>query len=213
MGLFGGILKIGTSLIGGNTASKASKRAAELQYKGTQEGIAEQRRQFDITRQDYQPYLTTGVEALGGIGDLTGLNGGDAQGSAIAALRESPLFKSLFQSGQENVLQTAAATGGVRGGNTIAALYNQGEDTLTRVIESQLARLGGLAGLGSGATDAVSQFGATTAGNIANLINQGSTAQARGVLGSAAAKNKALEGAASGLTDILSSFPGFSMGF
>src|SRR5690606_14702966 len=104
-----GLFSLIGGLIGGNAQAKASKKAAQLQYDAAQQGIAEQRREYDLTRSDYQPWITTGTQALGGQGDLLGLNGADAQQAAIAALQGSPLYQSLYRNGQEAVLQNASA--------------------------------------------------------------------------------------------------------
>jgi hypothetical protein len=72
------------------------------------------------------------------------------------------------------VLQDASATGGVRGGNTQRSLADFGADTLMKTILQQLSSLGGLAGMGMGATNAVANFGQHTADNVSGaLTDQG----------------------------------------
>lgn len=165
-----GIFSFVGGLLGGRAAKKGSKKAMQAQVAAMEKGIAEQQRQYDLTRADFEPFRATGVKALGGLGDLTGTNGAGAQQAAIDALRASPFYQSLFANGQESLLQTAAATGGLRGGNTQGALADFGRDTLMQTIERQLASLGGLAGMGMGATEAVGNFGANKAGAVTNLL-------------------------------------------
>ena len=55
----------GATIYAGNQAGKASKSAAKAQERGTEAGIAEQRRQFDITQGNLQPFQEAGVGALG----------------------------------------------------------------------------------------------------------------------------------------------------
>lgn len=141
-------------------------------------GIDETRRQFDVTRADYQPYLAAGTQALSGMSGLLGLGGGEQQVQAIDALRASPLYQSLYRNGEEALLQNAAATGGIRGGNTARGLADFGADTLASTIQQQLANLNGVAGLGMGATNSVSGFGAQASGNITNLLDQQGAARA-----------------------------------
>jgi hypothetical protein len=178
-GLLGGVLGLAGNIIGGNAASKAAKRAGDLQYQAAQQGIAEQRRQYDLSRADYAPYLATGTQALGQQGDLIGLNGGGVQASAIEALRGSPFYQSLFNNGQEALLQNASATGGMRGGNMQRGLADFGADTLAQTIQMQLAQLGGLSGRGQEAVGNISQLGQMGTQNIMNMINGGAAAQAR----------------------------------
>lgn len=209
MGLFGSIVKGVGSALGGIAGGSSKKKAAQLEYQAAQDAINEQRRQYDTTRADYAPYLEAGTGALAqisallglgtpgtgsglpgtsggtpGIGDgLPGMGGNAAQASALDALRESPLFQSLYRTGEEAVLQNAAATGGLRGGNAQRSLADFGADTFAQVIQRQLANLAGVAGLGSGATDAVSAFGQQSSANIGNLAQQGASARAGGILG------------------------------
>lgn len=186
-----GLFSLIGGIIGGNKQAKASKEAARLQYEATQDGIAESRRQYDLTRGDYQPFRDLGYAALDNFGDLVGINGADAQQSEIDMLRASPLFQSLFDNGQEAILASASATGGIRGGNTQGALADFGRDTLNQVILDQLANYGGAIGIGSGATDAVSSFGARAVENQAGMRERGAAANAQSALvrGGIAAQN------------------------
>lgn len=179
MGLFGGILGAVGSLIGGNKAAKASRRAAELQYKAAQEGIAEQRRQFDLTRGDFASEQALGEAGIGGYRALLGLDGADAQQAEIDALRASPLYQSIFNNGRDTILANASATGGVRGGNTQDALARFGGDALSQVIRQQLADYASTIGIGMGSDQAIGNFGAQAVANSAILRNQGAGAQAQ----------------------------------
>lgn len=166
MGLFSFI----AGLLGGGSQKKAINQATAAQVDAYNKGIAEQRRQYDQTRQDFAPYVGAGTAALPKIMDLLGLNGPDKAQAAIDALKQSPVFTSLYDTGKEAVLQNASATGGIRGGNTEGALANFGANTLSSVLTDQLSRLGGLAGLGEGATDSVAGFGQNTAAAVTKLL-------------------------------------------
>lgn len=204
MGLFSDI----AGIIGGAKQAKASKKASQLQYQASQDAIAEQRRQFDTTREDFQPFLDTGTAALGGYGDLLGLNGDETQAGAVDALRASPLFQSLYDTGEEAILANASATGGLRGGNTNNSLARFGRDTLADVIQRQLSNLGGLISTGSGAAGSVGQFGANASQNIGNYLTQGAQAQSSGILNSARLKAQNLQTGAGAFENILGSFFG-----
>lgn len=178
MGLFSFV----GGLLGSSAEKKASKKATAAQVAGLEKGIAEQQRQFDLMRGDFAPYLEEGKQGLAGLGDFVGTNGADAQGSAIEALRQSPIYQSLFRNGEEAVLQNASATGGLRGGNTQRSLADFGADTLMETIQQQLASLGGLAGMGMGSTQAVSNFGQQKANNVSGLLGGIGDARASGYL-------------------------------
>jgi hypothetical protein len=121
----------------------AIAHATNQQIGEIDKAIGEQQREYDTTRSDFQPYMLFGKDALGPLGDLLGMNGGDKAAAAIAALKASPLFTSLFNTGQEATLQNASATGGIRGGNTEGALYELGQGTLAQVIQQQISNLFG----------------------------------------------------------------------
>lgn len=176
--IIGAVGSIGAGLL----ASSASKKAAKAQTQADALAIAEQRRQFDQTRSDFEPFRQAGLSGLSGYGDLVGINGGDKQGAAINALKASPYYQSLYRNGLESVLQNASATGGIRGGNTEGALANFGSDTLTQAILQQLGNLGGLASLGEGATNSTATFGANATNSISNLLQSQGAARAGSAL-------------------------------
>lgn len=197
MGLFSTLLQAGGGLVGQFLGAKANKKAigkaTDAQVAAQQEAIAEQRRQFDLARGDQMPWMETGKQALGDIGDLLGLNGPEAAATAIAALKSSPMFTSLYNTGEESILQNASATGGIRGGNTQGALYEHGENTLASVIERQLAGLGGLSGTGVNTATNLGNLGANMAGQIGTSLGNIGAAQAGGILGKQNVNNQLVQ--------------------
>ena len=171
------------SILGGITGGKGAKKAAQQQAQAQQAALAETQRQFNITQQNFQPYQQAGTQALGGVQDLLGLGGNGAQQAAIDALKASPGFQSLFNQGQDTILQNGAATGGLRGGNMQNSLANFGANTLATTIQQQLANLGGLVQTGAGAT-----------GQLGGLSQNyaGQQAQTQGMLGNANAAAAAI---------------------
>lgn len=144
--------------------------------------IGEQRRQFNMVQQvlspyvnagkqaleDLKPYQQAGLDALSGQRALIGLDGQDAQGQAIQGLANSPEMAAYIQQGENALLQNASATGGLRGGNTQAALGQFRPGLLAGMISQQYERLGGLTGLGANTTGMVYQTGASAAAGQAN---------------------------------------------
>lgn len=80
---------------------------------------------------------------------LAGLLGPEAQQAAIAQLEASPQFQALVGQGEQAILANAAATGGVRGGNTQAALAQFRPQVLSSLINQQYNQLMGMSGLGA----------------------------------------------------------------
>lgn len=203
---------VGGTVVSGAIQSKAAKSAASTQSAAASEGIAEQRRQFEAARELMRPYVEAGTAALGDLAPyqeagasafqqqlaLAGLSGAEAQRSAIEAIERGPEFEALTTTGEEAILQSAAATGGLRGGGTQAALAQFRPQVLSQLINQQYGRLGGLSATGLGVTEGiigrgqsaaagVGSAGISTGSNVANLLAQQGAAQAGGMLGSASA--------------------------
>ena len=175
---------------GVEAAQDAANEAAGIQAQGAQAGIAEQRRQFDITQGNLQPFQEAGVSALGQQQALLGLGGQEAQQEAFAAFNESPGQKFMRDRAQKNLLRNSSAIGGLGGGNVRSALVEQGAGFAQQDFNNQFGRLGQIAGQGQNATNSLGQFGAQSAGNIANLGIAGSQARASGILGGQQAESQ-----------------------
>ncbi len=180
---------IGGSVISGVGGYMAQKSAAEeasgAQREASQAAIAEQRRQQAEMERLLAPYMQAGQGALGAQQNLLGLGGPEAQQAAIAQLEQSPQFQAMVQQGETGILQNASATGGLRGGNTQAALAQFRPQMLSQLIQQQMANLGGLAGMGQqsalgaagygqqGAQGVMGQLGAMGQANAGAAMAQG----------------------------------------
>ena len=133
------------------TGKTAAKKAGEAQQYATEQGMEEQRRQFDIMQQLMNPYVQAGQQGLSGQQDLLGLNGFDKQQGAIGNIENSPFFKSQYQQAENALLQNAAATGGLRGGNFQEALADNRSNMLFNNVNQQLQNLSGVASNGQSA--------------------------------------------------------------
>lgn len=176
------------------TQADAANRAADLQYQ-----------MYGQTKQTLSPFVTAGANALGGyqpfvtgggqayqqMQGLLGLGGANAQQQAIDALQSSPTYQAQLAAGQNAMLQNAAATGGLRGGNTQNALMQYSPTLLSNTIQQQLTNLGGLAstglnatqnlaGLGQSSAAGVGAAGQNAATNMGTLMGQSAAATAGG---------------------------------
>ena len=167
---------------GSNQAADAAQAAAATQAASAEMGIEEQRRQFDAMVELMSPYVGAGERGLAGQEALLGLGGTAAQQEAVGQLEQSPLFQSLAQQGESAILQQAAATGGVRGGNVQGALSQYRPQLLNQQIQQQMANLGGLSSLGQASAAGQASAGQAMGGNIANLLAQQGAATAGGQL-------------------------------
>ena len=172
----------GAVVVGGIASAdaqrKAGNRAADAQQAAAQSGMVETQRQFDATQALLKPWATAGTGALTGQQDLAGLNGVDAQAAAVKALQGSPQFTSMLQQGENSILQNAAATGGLRGGNTQGALAQFSPQLLAQTINDQYGKLGSISQMGLGAATQTGVFGANASNNVSNLMQQQGAARA-----------------------------------
>ena len=241
-----------TDIFGIDAQKDAAQTAAEAQVRAAQLAVDEQRRQFDATRELLNPFVQAGeaaipgMQSFAGVADpslnvlqqyvqagpaaleaqqtLAGLRGQEEQAAAIEAIKQGPEYQEMLGAGSEAILQSASATGGLRGGRTQEALGELGSGLLTNLVERQYNRLGGLAGqagnvgqfltnvgqsstqnlFGGGQASAagVAQAGQQTAGNIANLLQTSGTAQANAALRGGLAESKMLNSFGTGLKDL-----------
>lgn len=199
----------GAALYGNYQQGKAAGKAAGAQSQAALAGIDEQHRQFDALQKLMSPYVQAGTGALSGQQDLLGLNGQEAQQKALSGIQSSPQFAALNQQGQNAILQNASATGGLRGGNTQAALSQFSPQLLSQLINQQYSQLGGMATAGQNAAAGVGTAGMNAGTNIGNLLGQQGAAQAGGYL----AAGKAQAGMANALTAGLGMYSGMGGNF
>lgn len=175
--------------VGGYFAQKAAaEEAAGAQRHASESAIAEQRRQQAEAERLLAPYMQAGQGALGQQQALLGLGGPEAQKAAISQLEQSPQFQALVQQGEEGILQNASATGGLRGGNTQAALAQFRPAMLSQLIQQQMAQLGGLSGMGQQASMGAAGFGQQGTQNVMGQL----TAQGQAQAGAAMAQGQGL---------------------
>ena len=161
-------------ITGAKQAGKAAERAAQTQAGSAQQGIDEQRRQFDQLVELLSPYREAGPQALAQQQSLLGLSGDQAQQEAIAQVANSPMMQALIEQKEKAILSNASATGGLRGGNTQAALAQYRPQLLATLLEDRYNKLGGLTDLGQQSAARQASSGMQTGANVANLLgNQG----------------------------------------
>ncbi len=170
----------------------AETRAAEAEAAGLTEGIGEQRRQFDLTREDFGSTIEAGDLARERELELLGLRGVGAEQSAIDAFTESPGQKFLRERGERAVLRNASATGGLRGGNVLRELQEQGIGFAGQRLGERQDRLRRVAGGGSAAVGTQGVIGANLSSNISNLLAERGSARATGIRGKAAGQREGI---------------------
>ena len=171
------VVGVAGSVYSAHQGNKAAGRAADAQTAAAQMGVEENRRQFDFIQELMKPYVDSGKTALNQQMGMLGLNGAAAQQQAIGALQNSPFFQAQLNQGTNALLQNASATGGLRGGNTQAALAQFAPQLLQQTFQNQLANVGQLATQGQNAAAGVGAQAANTGNQNAALF--GDIGQAR----------------------------------
>ena len=151
------------------TGVTAAREAAAQQQAGLEQGI-------DVMQQYLDPYAQAGEGALGQMQALSGAMGPEAQQAAYDAIQGSAGFQSALQQGERGILQNAAATGGVRGGNTQGALAQYSPALLSQAIDQRYSQLGGIANMGANAAG-------NLASGVGSALGQAGQAQAAATLG------------------------------
>lgn len=169
---------VGGSLLG----AAASKRAGDQAANASNAAVAEQRRQFDLTRRDLQPYMQSGTSALS---RLNALMSGDMSG-----FETSPGYNFVRSEGLRDINNSFAARGGALSGNALRALAQFNSGLASNEFGNYFERNARLAGLGGSATNNAAAYGAQSASNIGNALIGGGNARASGVLG----VNNAIQG-------------------
>ena len=172
---------IGGSLISGVLGSKAASKGAKAQQAGYDAATAEQRRQYDTTRQDYAPWREAGAAALGRLQDPT------------TSFEASPGYEFRRGEGQRDL---GNIFGGVRagGGNAMRALVDYNQNMASNEFGNWWNRQAGLAGAGQNAVGGTAQAGALASGNISNNMIGAGNARASGIQNQYGSWNNALQG-------------------
>ena len=201
----GGIVSSVASAI---TGTRSADKAADAQRYHSEQAIAAQERGYERAADLLEPFRTAGTDALEAQRAFLGLGGMDAYQDQIDLVQSSPAFTEGVRLGEESILQNAAATGGLRGGNTQRALMQFRPQLLAQLLDQQYNRLGGLTRSGQ---QAIMQQ-ALQSQNLGNQIAQQQTLQgdaaAQGRLGRGLAIQQGISGLTQGLGQVASVFSG-----
>lgn len=161
------------------TGNTAAKTAAAATTAANQASIAEQRQYFNIMQEQLSPYTEAGSAALQQQMALSGALGTEAQAAAYSGIQGSEAFQNALAAGETSILQNAAATGGLRGGNTQAALAQYAPSLLNDYVQNQYANLGSLSQLGQASAAAVGTGALSTGSSISDALTSSGNTQAQ----------------------------------
>ena len=174
----------------GEDAANAAKEAAGVQAAGSDEAQKGQTLANAKIAKMLAPYQQAGKNAIKQQEALTGALGPQAQRDAISQIEQSPEFAEQVRQGEEAILANAAATGGLRGGNTQRALAQFRPALLSQLINQRYEQLGGLSGQGLQAAGQGAQSSLAGAQLIGDIIGERTAAQAGGIIGQQQARQQ-----------------------
>ena len=174
----------GSVVVGSLISSNAASGAADAQAASSASAIDEQKRQYDLTRSDYAPYLAANVSALGKLQTEMG-----SANPTAAEVMAQPGYQFGLTQGQQGLDRKAAAAGGRVSGAALKSATQYATDYATTGYNAEyqrrqdrLNRLAALAGIGQSATGGSAAAGAQASGNISNLTSaQGNAAGAASI--------------------------------
>lgn len=165
-------LSVAAPLVGGILGRQAAGNAADAQVAASNAAIAEQRRQFDLTRGDLAPFREQGVNALNQFAAET-----------LGPLQETPAFQFVRGEGLRAIDQLAGARGKAFSGENIKGAQNFATGLASQEINNQLNRMASLAGIGQTSTAQGGVIGQNSANAISQILGEQGAQRASGFVG------------------------------
>lgn len=162
---------------GASRQARAGERGANAQGRASQQATEEQRRQFDLTRQDMAPWLQAGRGALE---RQNAFLSGDWSG-----FQNSPDYKYSLEQGFKGLERGAAAGGNLYSGGADADRIALGQGLALQNASNYWNRLAGLSNTGQVTAGQLGQFGQNMAGAVGNNLMNAANARASSYMNSA----------------------------
>lgn len=195
-----GLLGAGASIYGANKAagvqSDAANKAAALQ----QQAMDYQKQNYNTASGNLSPFIQSGQGANGLLSSFYGLGGDKALGQgALDQFYNSPDYQFALKGGSQALDNSAAAKGGMIGGNQMRAQTEYGAGLATQNLQGYLQNLQKMSGQGIQAGGYLGQIGTgvgtqvgTSAKTMGDDIMGAGTAEASGIKGMVGGVNSGL---------------------
>jgi hypothetical protein len=204
------------SVISAGAAGDAADTAANASREASAASIGEQRRQYDLNRADYAPYLAAGTTAVNRLG--AGVAAGGEFGAATPFdfqydPNADPSTVFRFNQGRKALERSAASRGGILSGEMLTNLTRFGQDMASQEYQNAFNRyttgfnantgernqlfnrLSGVAGTGQTAVNQIGAQGANMASNIGNAYMTNAANTGNAAMAAAGIRNSAYGGA------------------
>ena len=177
---------VGGSVVSGLLSADAADSASDATTDASQASIEEQRRQFNLIRQDTAPYRVAGREALT---TLRNLNAGN-----FNAFVESPGYQFTRDEGLKAIDRSAVARTGGLGGRSVKEAQRYASGLASTEFGNFWNRIAATAGIGQTAVGQSGTAGMNAAGNIGNAYMTAGAARGANEWNRAQGINNAFQG-------------------
>jgi hypothetical protein len=157
-------------VIGAVASNQAADKGADAQRDAANSSVGEQRRQFDLMRQDQMPWLQAGWWALPRLQET--FNGN------FTGFLNSPDYLATQQQGLSFMDRSAASRGNLYSGGHSADLMKYGQGLAAQQLGNYRSGLMGLAGMGQGSAQNIGAAGMGMANSISNAYTNAGNARA-----------------------------------
>lgn len=165
---WGMIAGAAVGLVGNAMSNRSARRGADAASDAQYASIEEQRRQYDTSRADMQPWLHAGQNALGGLQGLL---------KDPNSIKDSNAYQFQMGQGLQGLDRSAASRGNLFSGGHNADVLGFSQGLASQEYGNQWNRLAGLAGVGQTTASNLGNLGAGMASNVGNAL--GNIGQAR----------------------------------
>jgi len=157
---------VGSAVVGAFTSARAADKSASAIGSATDLATAEDRRQYEQTREDFAPWREAGTAALGRLQDPN-------------AFEASPGYNFRRTEGMRDMDNRFSVGGG--GGNAMRALNEYNQNIASDEFGRWWGRQAGLAGVGQRATEGTAAAGDRASSRIGQNYLTAGSARASGI--------------------------------
>lgn len=186
----------GSAVYAAKSAKSAANKAANATTQAADASIAEQQRQFDLSRQDTAAWRTSGEGALNALNKLYGLPSTDGtQGGSdqYGGFTASPGYQFRLDQGTKAVQNSAAARGRLFSGATQKAVNDYAQNTASGEFQNYVGNLQSMAGLGQSSANQSASNAIATGQSIGQTMQYAGAQNASTYQNAAANQNSAIQ--------------------
>lgn len=166
----------GSAVVGGGFGAWGASKAAGAQSDAARNALAYEQQTDAANRARAQPFVDAGASAVGKLGQSYADPG---------SFTNTADYKFAFDRGRDAMENSAAARGGLLGGNAARGAVEYGQNFATTYLDRYRQGLLGVAGMGANAATGASNNASTMSGQVGGTYGALGQGQASGWVGGA----------------------------